>query len=135
MPECLQHTYIYTFTLRALPRPADLMPDRTEGAQGAAVQATGAVLGTPVDAAAAQHVASVAAAYEETLTVEAQAPPEEEAAASPHTEEAPRAVKPRPRGPTPSWGKTEPSWNGRACLLYTSPSPRDRSLSRMPSSA
>ena len=27
--------------------------------------------------------------------------------------------------PTPSWG----------CLLYTSPSPRDRSLSRMPSSA
>ena len=92
--------------------------DRTEGAQGAAVQATGAVLGTPVrapvDAAAAQHVASVAAACEETLTVEAQAPPEEEAAASPHTEEAPRAVKPRPRGPTPSWGKTEPSWNGRA---------------------
>ena len=25
--------------------------------------------------------------------------------------------------------------NGVACLLYTSPSPRDRSLSRMPSSA
>ena len=25
--------------------------------------------------------------------------------------------------------------NNRACLLYTSPSPRDRSLSRMPSSA
>ena len=26
-------------------------------------------------------------------------------------------------------------WNSRNCLLYTSPSPRDRSLSRMPSSA
>ena len=28
-------------------------------------------------------------------------------------------------------------WNGtcRSCLLYTSPSPRDRSVSRMPSSA
>ena len=25
--------------------------------------------------------------------------------------------------------------NGRACLLYTSPSPRDRQKSRMPSSA
>ena len=25
--------------------------------------------------------------------------------------------------------------NGKSCLLYTSPSPRDRSLSRMPSSA
>ena len=81
--------------------------NQTEGTQGAALQATGAVLGTPlrapVDAAAAQHVASVAAACEETLTVEAQAPPgEEEEAASPHTEEAPR---PRPRGPTPVWGQ------------------------------
>lgn len=90
--------------------------NQTEGTQGAALQATGAVLGSPlrapVDAAAAQHVASVAAACEETLTVEAQAPPgEEEEAASPHTEEAPR---PRPRGPTPVWGKTEPNWNGRA---------------------
>ena len=28
----------------------------------------------------------------------------------------------------------EPEWEGH-CLLYTSPSPRDRSLSRMPSSA
>ena len=28
---------------------------------------------------------------------------------------------------------TDPSYDG--CLLYTSPSPRDRSLSRMPSSA
>ena len=27
------------------------------------------------------------------------------------------------------------NWNGLACLLYTSPSPRDRSVSRMPSSA
>ena len=27
-----------------------------------------------------------------------------------------------------------PAWGG-VCLLYTSPSPRDRSLSRMPSSA
>ena len=26
-------------------------------------------------------------------------------------------------------------WQGADCLLYTSPSPRDRSLSRMPSSA
>ena len=26
-------------------------------------------------------------------------------------------------------------WGMRGCLLYTSPSPRDRSLSRMPSSA
>ena len=26
-------------------------------------------------------------------------------------------------------------WASNACLLYTSPSPRDRSLSRMPSSA
>ena len=28
-----------------------------------------------------------------------------------------------------------PSKTAKACLLYTSPSPRDRSLSRMPSSA
>ena len=27
------------------------------------------------------------------------------------------------------------SWHRKGCLLYTSPSPRDRSLSRMPSSA
>ena len=26
-------------------------------------------------------------------------------------------------------------WNGTSCLLYTSPSPRDRTRSRMPSSA
>ena len=26
-------------------------------------------------------------------------------------------------------------WEGKACLLYTSPSPRDATLSRMPSSA
>ena len=35
-------------------------------------------------------------------------------------------------------GGTDPSANAplyQACLLYTSPSPRDRSLSRMPSSA
>ena len=30
------------------------------------------------------------------------------------------------------WGKGA---NDKTCLLYTSPSPRDRSLSRMPSSA
>ena len=118
LPESLQHIYIYLHPSRTPTAGMRSPTDRTEGAQGAAVQATGAMLGTPVrapvDAAAAQHVASVAAACEETLTVEAQAPPEEEAAASPHTEEAPRAVKPRPRGPTPSWGKTEPSWNGRA---------------------
>ena len=27
------------------------------------------------------------------------------------------------------------SWDGKSCLLYTSPSPRDRTRSRMPSSA
>ena len=27
------------------------------------------------------------------------------------------------------------TWKGKACLLYTSPSPRDRTRSRMPSSA
>ena len=31
--------------------------------------------------------------------------------------------------------KLDPSENYRGCLLYTSPSPRDRSLSRMPFSA
>ena len=34
--------------------------------------------------------------------------------------------------PGPTWISSKPP---RACLLYTSPSPRDRSLSRMPSSA
>ena len=29
----------------------------------------------------------------------------------------------------------EVSWNSDSCLLYTSPSPRDRTRSRMPSSA
>ena len=32
-------------------------------------------------------------------------------------------------------GKYSPSAMGKACLLYTSPSPRDRTRSRMPSSA
>ena len=32
-------------------------------------------------------------------------------------------------------GLTGPAVGSQACLLYTSPSPRDRSLSRMPSSA
>ena len=32
-------------------------------------------------------------------------------------------------------GKDETTSLNKACLLYTSPSPRDRSLSRMPSSA
>ena len=31
--------------------------------------------------------------------------------------------------------KVHPGVNVKSCLLYTSPSPRDRSLSRMPSSA
>ena len=49
------------------------------------------------------------------------------------------------RGLTPGWltreqtyrtlGGKSPSANYRACLLYTSPSPRDATLSRMPSSA
>ena len=34
-----------------------------------------------------------------------------------------------------SVGVTGVAWNVQLCLLYTSPSPRDRSLSRMPSSA
>ena len=36
------------------------------------------------------------------------------------------------------WGETTDNWNGNntyTCLLYTSPSPRDRTRSRMPSSA
>ena len=37
-----------------------------------------------------------------------------------------------PKWPSP-WGEGRPGWH--ICLLYTSPSPRDRSLSRMPSSA
>ena len=32
------------------------------------------------------------------------------------------------------WRKGE-TWSSRVCLLYTSPSPRDRTRSRMPSSA
>ena len=38
--------------------------------------------------------------------------------------------------PTVGMGVTMLSWSDRnACLLYTSPSPRDRQKSRMPSSA
>ena len=33
------------------------------------------------------------------------------------------------------YSKEKPLKGARICLLYTSPSPRDRSLSRMPSSA
>ena len=33
------------------------------------------------------------------------------------------------------WGESGLSTNDRSCLLYTSPSPRDRTRSRMPSSA
>ena len=32
-------------------------------------------------------------------------------------------------------GKTHLAFTGKSCLLYTSPSPRDRTRSRMPSSA
>ena len=35
----------------------------------------------------------------------------------------------------PMIGVTITDQNGKACLLYTSPSPRDRQKSRMPSSA
>ena len=34
-----------------------------------------------------------------------------------------------------AWHAGRGSWNGITCLLYTSPSPRDRQKSRMPSSA
>ena len=39
--------------------------------------------------------------------------------------------------PIPREGKTRRWWEAKKsiCLLYTSPSPRDRSVSRMPSSA
>ena len=37
------------------------------------------------------------------------------------------------RTPKKQWAEKEPRW--RICLLYTSPSPRDLSTSRMPSSA
>ena len=33
------------------------------------------------------------------------------------------------------WGENQPEDHVRYCLLYTSPSPRDRTRSRMPSSA
>ena len=36
---------------------------------------------------------------------------------------------------TDTWTKKAIQWMGKACLLYTSPSPRDGLLSRMPSSA
>ena len=43
------------------------------------------------------------------------------------------------RGPDaalmPNWLHLPVGYHGRACLLYTSPSPRDATLSRMPSSA
>ena len=42
------------------------------------------------------------------------------------------AARPGGSGET---GKDEPSVGGMRCLLYTSPSPRDRQKSRMPSSA
>ena len=35
----------------------------------------------------------------------------------------------------PKWGKTDAASRSNICLLYTSPSPRDRTRSRMPSSA
>ena len=35
----------------------------------------------------------------------------------------------------PSKGSSYRQWVSRICLLYTSPSPRDRQKSRMPSSA
>ena len=36
---------------------------------------------------------------------------------------------------TDKWTRKAIKWMGIACLLYTSPSPRDRTRSRMPSSA
>src|SRR5674476_114892 len=44
-----------------------------------------------------------------------------------------RGVWPVERTPGVLW--TDPAHGGHACLLYTSPSPRDRQKSRMPSSA
>ena len=37
--------------------------------------------------------------------------------------------------PTTGWGRDTETWSFMDCLLYTSPSPRDGLLSRMPSSA
>ena len=50
-----------------------------------------------------------------------------------------RTVVPMRWGLHPSWRKEAPEgrplFNARVCLLYTSPSPRDKRQSRMPSSA
>ena len=40
-----------------------------------------------------------------------------------------------PRWPSSMGANSQNSWMGSPCLLYTSPSPRDRTRSRMPSSA
>ena len=44
-------------------------------------------------------------------------------------------VGPCPAKPGQAIGSAGPTTSGRICLLYTSPSPRDRTRSRMPSSA
>tara|TARA_B110001469_G_scaffold120659_1_gene129365 strand:+ start:251 stop:1315 length:1065 start_codon:yes stop_codon:yes gene_type:complete len=91
--------------------------DMEEGAQPTAAQANVVVQATvvraTVETAAAQTVASVAAVDKMTMSAEVQAPAAEEAPRS--AEEGGRSAKrSRPRGPTPVWGKTEPSWDGVA---------------------
>ena len=88
-----------------------LSGDMEKKTQASTVQATAVVQATvvrpTVETAAAQHVASVAAVDKMTT--------EEAAAACPPAEEAPRSAKrARPRGPTPVWGSTEPTWDGAA---------------------
>ena len=83
------------------------------------VQATVIVQATAVQATevtAAAQTGAVAAAVEMKKAVEVQAAAAEEAsAACPPAEEAPRSAKrARPRGPTPVWGSTEPTWDGAA---------------------
>ena len=101
-----------------------LSGDMEKKTQASTVQATAVVQATvvrpTVETAAAQHVASVAAVDKMTT--------EEAAAACPPAEEAPRSAKrSRPRGPTPVWGKTEPTWDGVAWVDENGhPRPKDQ---------
>ena len=102
-----------------------LSGDMEKGTQASTVQATAVVQATvvrpTVETAAAQHVASSVAAVDKMTTKEA-------AAACPPAEEAPRSAKrSRPRGPTPVWGKTEPTWDGVAWVDESgNPRPKDQ---------
>ena len=55
----------------------------------------------------------------------------------PVTEAPPSSTYTRPAGSTSTYSApvTPQTTTGSSCLLYTSPSPRDRNVSRMPSSA